>query len=91
MCTCMRNWVTLLYSRKNNCIGEIIIKKKKSNCSGLGCFGGGDSIPSPVQWVKGLGLVAPAAQIKSLAWELSYAMGVAIKQINKIKMSRGVT
>ena len=27
MCTCMCNWVTMLYSRKKNCIGEIAIKK----------------------------------------------------------------
>jgi len=27
MCTCMCNWVTMLYSRKKNCIGEITIKK----------------------------------------------------------------
>ena len=27
MCTCMYNWVTRLYSRKKNCIGEITIKK----------------------------------------------------------------
>ena len=26
MCTCMCNWVTTLYSRKKNCIGEITIK-----------------------------------------------------------------
>jgi len=25
----MCNWVTMLYSRKKNCIGEITIKKKK--------------------------------------------------------------
>ena len=30
MCTCMRNWVTMLYSRiKKNCIGELTIKKIK--------------------------------------------------------------
>ena len=26
MCTCTCNWVTMLYSRKKNCIGEITIK-----------------------------------------------------------------
>jgi len=41
--------------------------------------------PWPVQWVKGSGIattmteVATVAQIRSLAWELPYAMGVAIK------------
>ena len=32
MCTCICNWVTMLYSRKKNCIGEITkknLKKKK--------------------------------------------------------------
>ena len=29
MYTCMCNWVTMLYSRKKNCIGEITIKKFK--------------------------------------------------------------
>ena len=29
MYACMYNWVTMLYSRKNNCIGEITIKKIK--------------------------------------------------------------
>ena len=27
MCTYMCNWVTMLYRRKKNCIGEITIKK----------------------------------------------------------------
>ena len=27
MCTCMCNWVSILCSRKKNCIGEITIKK----------------------------------------------------------------
>ena len=26
MCACICNWVTMLYSRKKNCIGEITIK-----------------------------------------------------------------
>ena len=28
MCTCMRNWVPMLYSGKK-CVGEITIKKKR--------------------------------------------------------------
>ena len=45
-----------------------------------------DSIPSPVQWVKGSSIAAPVAQvaatarIQSLAWELPYAMGVVMKK-----------
>ena len=31
MYTCMCNWVTMLYSRKKNCIGEIKIKEIKNN------------------------------------------------------------
>ena len=31
MNTCMCNWVTMLYSRKKNCVGEITIKKEKEN------------------------------------------------------------
>lgn len=27
MCTCMCYWVTMLYSRKKNCVGEITIKE----------------------------------------------------------------
>ena len=27
MCTCTCNWVTMLYSRKRNCIGEVTTKK----------------------------------------------------------------
>ena len=30
MCTCMCNWVTVLYSRKKNCIGEITIKNNNN-------------------------------------------------------------
>ena len=43
-------------------------------------------IPSLAQWVKGSGiaaavaLVAAAARIKSLAWELPCAAGVAIQK-----------
>ena len=35
MYTCMCNWVTMLYSRKKNCIGEITIKKNKTGSSNL--------------------------------------------------------
>ena len=45
-----------------------------------GRCGGESSIPSPAQWVKGSGITASAAWIQSLAWELPYAMGVAIKR-----------
>ena len=46
-------------------------------------------IPSLAQWVKGAGVaaatvwVAAVAPIQSLAWELPYAEGVAIKKNNK--------
>ena len=46
-------------------------------------------IPSLEQWVKGSGVAIAAAQvtaeaqIQALAWELSYAMGVARKSQNK--------
>ena len=35
--------------------------------------------PAPEQWVKGSGVAAAVAQIQSLAQELPYAAGVAIK------------
>ena len=35
----------------------------------------------PVPLVKGSGIVAAAAQIQSLAWELPYAAGATIKKI----------
>ena len=44
------------------------------------------SIPSLLQWVKGSGIgaavswVTAAAQIQSLAWEIPYAAGAAIKK-----------
>ena len=44
------------------------------------------SIPSLLQWVKGSGIAAAvawvtaAAQIQSLAWEIPYAAGAAIKK-----------
>ena len=49
-------------------------------CRGMG------SIPDPVPWVKGSSIstavapVAAATRIQSLAWELPYAMGVAIRK-----------
>ena len=33
-----------------------------------------------MQWVKGSGVAAAVAQIQSLAWELPYNMGVAMKK-----------
>ena len=45
------------------------------------------SIPGPGQWVKGSGIAAPAAQIQSLAQELPYAAGAAIKK-EKARNSR---
>ena len=49
------------------------------------------SIPSLVQWVKGSGIgaavswVTAAAQIQSLAWEIPYAAGAAIKKKEREK------
>ena len=48
------------------------------------------SIPSPVQWVKGPSIAAAAAQTQSLAQELQYAVGVAIKLKTKQKLILGV-
>ena len=31
MCTCMCNWITMLYNRKINCIWEITIKINNKN------------------------------------------------------------
>ena len=59
-------------------------KKKEPNCIISGCCGGVGSIPSLVQWVKGSCIATAKAelvfvvQIQSLAWELPYALGVAI-------------
>ena len=56
---------------------------KESNCSSLGHYRG--SVSDPMQWVKGSNVteavawVAAVAQIQSLARELSYATGAAIK------------
>ena len=44
-------------------------------------------VPGPEQWVKGSGIAAAAVYvttaswIQSLAWELPYATGVAIKNM----------
>ena len=35
-------------------------------------------IPSPVQWVKGPGIVEAEARIQPLAWEFPYATSAAI-------------
>ena len=48
-----------------------------SDCKGPGPSGGMGSIPSPVQWVKGSGIIA-VAQIQSLVQELPYAKGAVI-------------
>ena len=42
------------------------------------------SIPSPAQWVKRSGVAATVAQTQSLAMELPYALGVAIKKKKKV-------
>ena len=40
-------------------------------------------MPFPVQSVKGSSIAAVVAQIQSLAWELPYAVGVAVKKKKK--------
>ena len=41
-------------------------------------------VQSLAWWVKGSGIAAAVARIQSLAWELPYAMGAAIKmKLNK--------
>ena len=58
----------------------------EADCSGLGGWRGVSSIPSLVQWVKGSGIAAVAAQvtavaqIQTLAWEFPYAVIAAIKK-----------
>jgi len=37
-------------------------------------------IPSMAQWDKGSSVAAAGAWIQSLAWELPYAVGVAVKK-----------
>ena len=38
-----------------------------------------EGVPTVVKCIKGSGIAAPAAWIQSLAWELPYAAGMAIK------------
>ena len=51
-------------------------------------------IPSLAQWVKGSGIAIAAAQVtagaltQSLAWELPYAAGTAIKKKKKKKKKK---
>ena len=45
----------------------------------MGRYGGVGLIPGVAQWVKGFGVAAAMASIKSVAWELPYAAGMAIK------------
>ena len=48
------------------------------------------SIPGLVHWVKGFSVAIAAAQIQFPAWELSYAIGVAIKKKRKKKKKKNV-
>ena len=43
-------------------------------------------VTGSVQWVKGLGIVTAVTGIQSLAWEISYTVGVAIKKKKKRKV-----
>ena len=52
----------------------------ESKYSGLGLCRGTVSPLSPTQWVKESSVAIAAAQIQSLAQELPYATGVAIKK-----------
>ena len=64
---------------------------EEPDCSSSGHFGSTSSILGLAQWVKGSGIAAAGAQvtamthIQSLAWEIAYAMGVAIKLKKKKK------
>ena len=51
----------------------------------MGHSGGPGSIPGPAKWVAGSGVVAAAAQIQSLAWELPYVVGMGTRKTNKNK------
>ena len=54
--------------------------------------GGTGSIPSPAQWVKGSSVASGAAWTQSLAGELPYAMGVALKKKKKLlQMHKNLT
>ena len=54
--------------------------KKESDCSGSSCCGGTNLIAGPAPWGKRFSI---AAQIRSLAQELPYTMGGAIKKKKK--------
>ena len=45
--------------------------------------------PLLAQWVKRSGVATAAAQIQALAWELSYAVSMAVKKKRKKKDCRG--
>ena len=66
---------------------------QESDCSGSGRCGDVGSIPSTGQWVKAFGIAAAlaqvsvVAQIQSLALELPYAAGAAIKLKKNFKKS----
>ena len=45
-------------------------------------------IPGQSQWVKGSGVAIPVAWIQSLALELPYAMGTALKKKKKKKKTK---
>ena len=55
-------------------------KKKKSDCSSSGHYGGKGLVPGLAQWVKGSAVATAVARIQYLAWELSYPVGAAIKK-----------
>ena len=68
------------------------------DCSIYGHYRGMGSIPGPVQCrLKRSGITAsvvkvtPVAQIQPLAWDLSYALGAAIKKIKEKKKSLEVS
>lgn len=54
--------------------------KNQSNCSGLGLCRGACWMPSQALWVKGSDVAVAAAEIQSLARELSHAVGAAKKK-----------
>ena len=58
---------------------------RESNCCHCSLFIAVSLIPSPVQWVRGLGVGTAAAWIQSLAQELPCAMGATMKFLNFLK------
>ena len=42
------------------------------------------------QWVKDLAVVTAVAWVRSLAWELSHALGAAKKNLNKNKIKLAI-